>query len=280
MMLLAVLKSNRMNMSRSFSYHLNNSKSTLTWDYYYCLVDQKPAIVSVDLNLVDRFPDSSFPTLFYISLGVLSPNDEGFPTSTELVSLCQMEDALLTHLSLGIKSLFAGRVTTNGTRDLIFYTSRVDEMEMMVKTAMKAYPQYSYECGSKEDDEWDFYIDFLFPNERELNAIYNHRYTSDLGKLGDQAHQERTITHTLYFPDETYRDNFILHAIDAFYQVESIQLLPAHEKNRWKTMISRVDSVELIHINQVTLELLDLAIAENGVYEGWVSVPQRISDAV
>jgi uncharacterized protein (TIGR01619 family) len=264
---------------------LNTSKrhlvpSTENWDYYYCLVDEKPAIISVDLNLVDVVPDAAFPYLFYVSLKVRKPNSDGFPTPTEMVEMCRLEDAIMEYLLPRQCAIFSGRVTTNGSRDLIFYVRNIEAVEILVKSAMKSFSDYSFDCGSKEDSEWDFYIDFLFPNERELNAIYNHRYTAELTKLGDQANQERTVTHTLFFPDENARDNFILKAIDDYFQVESIEVQPSAEKYRWKTVISRADSVDLMHINEVTLKLLDLAKAENGMYEGWVTIPMRLTDAV
>jgi uncharacterized protein (TIGR01619 family) len=254
--------------------------STANWDYYYCLVDEKPAIVSVDLNLVDIVPDAAYPHLFYVSIKVRKPSSDGFPTPSELVEMCRLEDAIMENLVPRQCAIFSGRVTTNGARDLIFYVRNIEATEVLVKAALKEFTDYSYECGSKEDSEWDFYIDFLFPNERELNAIYNHRYTAELAKMGDQAGLKRTVTHTLFFPDETARDNFIMKAIDDYYQVERIEIQPAAEKYRWKTIVSRTENVELNHINEVTLQLLDLAKAQNGMYEGWVTVPMRMSDAV
>jgi uncharacterized protein (TIGR01619 family) len=267
-----------MNMSSNFT-QTRFKPSVENWDYYYCLVDNKPAVISVDLNLVDIVPDSSLPYLFYVSVKVKKPSEEGFPMPAELVEHCQVEDSIIECLMPNREAVFCGRVTTSGSRDLIFYVSNIERAEMLTKVAMMHW-DFKYDCGSKDDSEWDFYIDFLFPNERELNAIYNHRYLAELRKLGDQNHEERPVTHTLYFPDETHRDTFIMKAIDEYYQVEKIELQPSEAKHKWKTIISRTDSVDLPIINIQTLHLLDLANQNNGMYEGWVTTPVRMPDAI
>lgn len=259
--------------------HLVQKPATESWDYYYCLVDNKPAIISVDLNLVETVPDAQLPFLFYVSLKLKSPGSEGFPSPAELSELCKVEDRLLDYLVGKQVAAFCGRVTTNGSRDLIFYVKDVSMAEILVQSALQQF-DYTFECGSKDDAHWDFYIDFLFPNERELNAIYNHRYTAELNKAGDCPHQERPVMHTLYFPSADQRDNFILQAIDQFFQVEKIETLPAMHKMRCKVVVSRTDSVDLPSINVLTLQLLDMAKNNQGIYEGWVTTPTRMHDAV
>ena len=253
--------------------------STASWDYYYCLVDNKPAIISVDLNLVEVVPDTALPNLFYISIKIKSPSTEGFPSPAELTSLCKLEDEILDVLIPATVARFCGRVTTSGTRDLIFYVNDVIGTQSLVEKVM-AMESYTYECGSKEDSEWDFYVDFLFPNERELNAIYNTRYTAELNKEGDNPQQERSVKHILYFPNEDHRDQFLIKIIDEYFQVEKIEKLPAETKNRWKTTISRSDCVDINSINTLTLHLLDLAKKHQGMYEGWETIPVRMYDGV
>ncbi len=266
-------------MHMSLKLKRNEQKPTTeSWDYYYCLVDNKPAIISVDLNLVETVPDGQLPFLFYVSLKLKNPGSEGFPLPEELAALCKIEDCLLDYLIVKHMATFCGRVTTNGSRDLIFYVKEVSTAEMLVQAALRQF-DYTFDCGSKEDANWDFYIDFLFPNERELNAIYNHRYTAELNKQGDCPHIERPVLHTLHFPSVEERDTFILQAIDQFFQVEKIEVLPAMHKMRYKVIISRTDTVDLPVINRITLQLLDMAKSNQGSYEGWVSSPALMNDA-
>jgi uncharacterized protein (TIGR01619 family) len=268
-------------MNMSFIKNAKSNKvATESWDYYYCLVDSKPAIISLDLNLVEKVPDVQLPFLYYISVKLKNPTKDGFPTPQELVELCKMEDYLLETVILRTSSVFCGRVTTDGSRDLILYVRNPEVVEKLSDQAMKQYPDYKFECGKKEDIEWDFYIDFLFPNERELNTIYNNRYLAELNKAGDCNSQMRSIKHTLYFPNETHRDDFILKVIDEYFQVEKIEKLPDETKNKWKTTIARMDNVEVSKINHLTLHLLDLAKKHQGMYEGWITVPVRMSDTV
>ncbi len=239
------------------------------WDFYFCEVDDRPAIISVDLNMAAIAPNLDQPYLVYISLKINQIGHEGFPVPSELSSLCRIEDHLIETVVPRSSTRFAGRVTTNGCRDLIFYAKNPTVALGLIKTGMLNFPEYQFESGWKEDAEWGLYFDFLFPNEAELNTIFNHRVLEQFRLTGNSLPGKHVVTHTAFFQTDDQRDRFILKAIDDFFKVESVVRDEAKGQARWAVRIYRPDAMNIEHINTLTSELVEMAQECGGLYNGW-----------
>jgi uncharacterized protein (TIGR01619 family) len=244
-------------------------KQIADWDYYFCEVDGNSAVISVDLNLSEGAPHKSSGFMAYVSLKVLKKSIEGFPLPSELVTLCKIEDKLLDALEDMDNTMFCGRVTTNGCRDLIFYAENPLKVNAIMDQVIKKFPQYTYDKGWKEDKDWDLYFSFLFPNEKELNTIFNQRVISQLEKSGATLSEKRKITHTAFFNAEKERDNFILFAIDDLFKVESVVRDTTKTQLSWSVKISRYDLLDIENINTLTSNLLEITMKNQGIYDGW-----------
>jgi uncharacterized protein (TIGR01619 family) len=248
------------------------TKQHADWDYYFCEVDGKPAVISVDLNLAEGAPQNIASFMVYVSLKVLKQSAEGYPIPSELSYLCKIEDRLLEAIFDLDNIHFCGRVTTNGCRDLIFYAENHQEALKVVEKVMKNYPQYKYDKGYKDDKEWDLYFNFLFPNEKELNTIFNQRVINQLEKSGAKLTEKRNIIHTSFFSTEAERDNFILIAIDDYFKIDSVVRDTTKLQLCWSVRISRYDLLDIENINTLTTTLLEKTMANMGIYDGWETV--------
>lgn len=256
-------------MQHSYIESPTARQSGANWDFYFCEVDENAALISVDLNLAEFAPNVQLPYVVYISLKINNKSAKGFPAPSELGTLCRIEDHLLARIGRQNTALFCGRVTTNGCRDLIFFAQNPTRTIALLEAGMRQFPQYKFEAGWKEDPDWDMYFNFLFPNENELNAIFNQRVVAQLRKSGTPLTEKRHLVHTAYFQNETDRDRFILRAIDDFFRVESVSRDDSKTTNRWVVRIGRPDYVDIARINSLTSELLEATRACNGVYDGW-----------
>ncbi len=239
------------------------------WDFYCCEVDEKPAIISLDLNLADGARHQHTPYLVYLSIKIGRTSAEGFPLPSELGTLCKLEDQVLAFLLERTTSVFCGRVTTNGCRDLIFYTKNPTAALVVLKTAMREFEQYKFETGWKEDPEWDAYFGFLFPNEVELNNIFNQRTLERLEKSGQKMTTDSVVEHKTSFNSIEERDSFILEAIDDFFKIKSVEAKPFGQKTKWEVVIFRQENMDIAQLNTLTSSLLENVRHCNGVYEGW-----------
>lgn len=239
------------------------------WDFYCCEVDERPAIISLDLNLADGARQPLMPYMVYLSIKLTRTSSEGFPLPSELSSLCRIEDQVLAFLLERTTSAFCGRVTTNGCRDFIFYTKNPSAAIVVLKTAMRQFENYTFETGWKEDPEWDCYFNFLFPNERELNNIFNQRRIEKMEKTGQQFAETSVVRHKAVFSSIEERDRFILHAIDEYFKIESVVAKPFGKKEKWEVVIFREEKMVLPKLNSITGDLLEVVKDCNGIYEGW-----------
>jgi uncharacterized protein (TIGR01619 family) len=246
--LLITRMSQKLTMIEHYTKAKSAEKKYADWDFYFCEVDGNAAVISVDLNLSEGAPHSCAGFMVYASLKVLKKSIEGFPMPSELSHLCKIEDQVLTALEVLDNTLFCGRVTTNGCRDLIFYVENPLKTLHLIEKVMKNYPEYRYDKGWKEDKEWDLYFSFLFPNEKELNTIFNQRVIAQLEQNGTLLSEKRKITHTAFFNNEEERDNFILNAIDDLFKIESVVRDTTKTQLCWSVKISRYDLLDIENI--------------------------------
>lgn len=239
------------------------------WEYYSCSIDDFPSVISADLGLADQAPNPRLHHLFYLSIKVRKTNNQGLPAPTALAALCRLEDKAL-EVFQNHKFSFAGRISTNGCRDLIFYTNTPLALKRLSAELMAAFPEFGFEVGQRYDAGWDFYFNFLFPREKELNTILNQRKLLRLEtKTAHLLDADLVLEHCFYFKNEDERDKFILHAIDDYFRVEQIGLDGDSPRHPWLLRISRPETLELKRVNQLTMELIRTVRDYAGIYDGW-----------
>ena len=145
------------------------------WDFYPCLVDEQAASVYLNLALKDQFTQLARYHVMYLHLEMQHPRLDGLSSDEEYDTLIEIEDHLDAELNGKLNALYVGRVTTNGTRDFFYYLADLDRIEEVVRIAMQQFPHYIYRIGAKPDREGGVYLNYLYPNERELSVIAERR---------------------------------------------------------------------------------------------------------
>ena len=64
------------------------------WEIYVTYVDDKPAVILVDIGVASIVPLPAQPVLVWLWVHVLKPDDEGFPTEEEDMRLNEVEDVV------------------------------------------------------------------------------------------------------------------------------------------------------------------------------------------
>jgi hypothetical protein len=240
------------------------------WDFYYCRVDDKPASIYLDLAAIEEAPKASLPCMAYIRLSMREPRPDGLSSQAEFGTLCALEDHLVaTLINDGVQYL--GRCTTNACRDFVFYIAHAQAWPTHVAASMQAFPDYSYEVGTREDPEWSTYTGYLYPGERDLQIIQNRRVCQLLEERGDALQAPREIDHWLSFASPQALANYVQAVAPQGFAVRS-QASEPDEAGRYSLQLWRTDVPGYSAINEVALPLFDLARASEGVYEGWESV--------
>ena len=86
------------------------------------------------------------------------------------LTLCRaIEDGLQEFINRRHKSIYAGRLTTDGRRDFYFYMGDTTLYDKTISESMVAYPSYTYDFGIKEDRLWKSYLEFMYPNSKTIS---------------------------------------------------------------------------------------------------------------
>ena len=240
------------------------------WDFYFASVNDNVASIFVDMGLGEMAPDASKPWLLWAIVPFKDPREDGLSTDEESEVLDEIEDALLESVESSIEGSLVGRITTEGRREFYFYAPTDEGFEQAVGKAMASHSEYEVECGAKEDPDWEHYLGVLFPSPYDLHCINNRHVLEQLRECGDDLESERMVFHWAYFPTEEARARFITEVSQRGFEVTDQEFEENSEFNMpYGVGFERVDHVDWDSINEVTLDLYELAETCDGDYDGW-----------
>lgn len=233
------------------------------WDFYFCHINDVPASIFVNLDLIRLAPMAAFPSMAYLRIDMKEPRPDGLSSAEEFETLSQINDKILAAFNELEKLTYAGRTTTNGTRTYYFYVFEVEWFDATVAKAMREHPDYEYETGHRDDPEWLIYKDFLFPSPRDRQRIANRHVLDALAEQDDAHDIPREIDHFAYFPDAQSADTFS-HWVEGEGSVGT--KIEPHDGQHC-VQFKRVDPAA--EIDSVTILLFNRAAELGGEYDGW-----------
>lgn len=239
------------------------------WDFYLCRVNGEPASIFVDLEARAGAPDAARPTLLFAWVGMRAPRPDGLSSAEEAPTLGALEDALTAAVASECGATFVGRVTNVGRRELYFYGSSAEGFAEAVARALRAFPGYEANTGAKDDPDWDQYLGFLFPAERELQRMKNRRVREALEKAGDDLTTPRPIRHWLYFADEADRAEAVHRLTTSGFAVSTSHDDTPSAALPHGLLAEQVGSVAADAIDEACLAMLDLIEGRDAYYDGW-----------
>jgi hypothetical protein len=237
------------------------------WDFYSCEVDGHPASVYLDMAIAEDAPLPRLPVAAWVQLRLQQPCEEGLSSNEEGATLSAIEAALTASL-VAKSTAYVGRLTTNGRCDFYFYTSSASGWKERVASALQAFPDYTFTCGSRPDREWDIYFDRLSPSDEDLVRVQNRRLCDALQRSGERFEQARPIEHTAYFPDAAARARFIDRATRLDCRVVEM-LEPEVRGEQFGVRVSAIGIPSHALIDERVLPLFQAAEDCGGEYDGW-----------
>jgi len=102
------------------------------FDFYFTNVDGKLSSIYVDLGLKRLVPVADKPNVVWVSMKMNSPRDDGLSSGEESNQLWGIEDKIVKELTSTGYSVYVGRLTSDGHRDLYFYVSDVVAVKRII----------------------------------------------------------------------------------------------------------------------------------------------------
>jgi uncharacterized protein (TIGR01619 family) len=239
------------------------------WEFYFSNVDNKLGSLFVDLGLHKIAPIADKPNLVWISIKMNNPREDGLSSQEESEMLFKIEDILVEKITSKHNSIFVGRLTSAGNRDLYFYFSDATLYDKTIPDIMVTFPKYQYDFGIKEDKEWSAYFNFLYPLPQQMQSIQNRRVIEQLKKNGDSLTKEREVFHWIYFKTEEDREKYLDKIKNDNFTVVNKSSDKSSGEYCYRLEIKRIDKVDLNSVDEYVIYLWRLANETNGEYDGW-----------
>lgn len=257
-------------LSKIFGQTEEKTEYQPNWISYFSNVDDKLSSMATDLNLTTVAPIEGQENVVYISIKMLNPRENGLSSRDEADKLWEIEDEIIAAFDKNkLNYTFAGRLTSDGFRDLYFFGENTILMKKQVSSTMTTFPDYQFDFGHKADKEWSGYFNFLYPNPRQMQAIQNRLVLEQLEKGGDDLTKEREVFHWIYFNSKEDLDQYEYFTKGLGFNTINKGKTEQPNDFGFVISISRIDKVGYNDINNYTLELLQKASDLNGEYDGW-----------
>jgi hypothetical protein len=239
------------------------------WATYMADYEGKPGSILVDLGLKKTAPLAKYPYLLVTGVKFTNCREDGLPQKSEFEKLYAVSDAVEAKLKSFKAFVMAGTFTCDCERLDYFYVSDTTDLRNRL-TALygSKFKSYSHYTSIKPDKNWAAYLEFLYPNDLNLESIRNQAVLSQLIESGDKLVEPRVIQHWAYFSNTTDRNCFMAYVKSLGFKVESTGKGDGSGLSYF-LQFSRNDAVDLIPLSKLTLDLRLQAEKCKGDYDGW-----------
>lgn len=227
-------------------------------EFYPCLVDGAPASIYVNLRFEAAQPAEQ-DTRYTVAILMRELGEHGIGTADEGAALNLVEEALMARAYvLGLT--YVGRLRTRGIWEVTFYGPR-GQLAPLRSLAIERAGDRRVAAIMNPEPAWTYYRELLLPDAERRQWMDDRRMVQILGEQGDRLATPRRVDHRVALPDAAARDAFIAAATAAGFTHDGTD--GEHVR------MHRIDPIELDHIHEVVMILVDAAAPLGGRYERW-----------
>lgn len=227
-------------------------------DFYPCLVDGAPASIYVNLRFEDTEAPASDDTRYTIAIRMRERGEHGIGTEAEGAALNIVEEAIIASAT-ELAITYVGRVRTAGIWEVVLY-GPAGHLDALRALASERAGDRRIDARTERDAQWRYYRELLLPDAERKQWMDDRRMVQILREQGDRLVTPRRVDHRLSFPSSAARDAFVASLPGGF----AIEL-----RDDDSVRVHRVDPIELDHIHDVVMMLVDAATSHGGRYERW-----------
>ncbi|MBU2997801.1 DUF695 domain-containing protein [Cellulophaga baltica] len=255
---------------------MNAQNSEEQWDTYMAAYeDDKVGSTTLRMDLFDSTPIKEFEYVLVTGLTYETSKENGFPENETFSLLHKVGDELVEIVKKETDFILVGSFMYNKERLEYFYIKEPKNIISKIEDFYKKnYPDYKYYLNVKEDKEWTYYRDFLYPNEDTQNYMADQSVLQNLADAGDKLTKARRVDHWLYFSKESEMNQCENELIKSNFTVQNAGI--NKETNLpFELQIWRIDYVDIDSIYPITSNLRIIAQKYGGEYDGWETSVER-----
>jgi regulator of RNase E activity RraB len=235
------------------------------WDFYPCRVNDAPASIALAMRYQSEARPGELDTLYVAGVELEDAGEHGMGTAAEGEVLYGAEEEFTERLApLGFVPV--GRLRNKGEWQVSYFAASGKETEFHGMLALTlASTGRDVWTHIAPDPTWDYYDSFLVPDPERHQWMMDRRVVESLEESGDSLVAPRTVDHAARFPSRSSADAFAAAAEALGFTASDSD----EEDSKCLVEVKREDPVSLAHIHGVVMELVDLAVAHGGDYDGW-----------
>jgi len=239
------------------------------WESYVKPIEGHKAMISFNAGVADFVPDTEYMYVGFVKVKLNESKEDGLVNEEESNDVGFIEDRLEMESLRWRSGKYIGRIITQGEVSFIYYLKLDFEWKNTVESAMKQFPEYKHEFGSRIDMEWEVYQKLLFPTLREWQIIANHHSCDNLEEQGDDLKANRAIEHKVYFELSENRENFVALMEEEGFKMQNEIEVPFNDKIMYGVQFYRIDTPFYYDIDELTMMIIDISDSCSGQYDGW-----------
>lgn len=260
------------------------SRWSPSFDVYESRIEDRRIIFVLDMNAAEHAPLDTHPVRLQVRVAMRSPREDGLRSADESDALHALEDTIVSRLEKGADAIYVGRFVTGGYTTFVFYAPSVfDEREDRPLSLIGDVSPYRAHWACREDPEWEFYAEFLYPDAYSCQTMMNRRLLEVFVEKGDRLEATREIDHFAYFPSEAQARAAVTGLRAAGFRTDAPERAdgedaPDPDDERWMVQFHRTDHLAEGRPNEFCHEILEIILPLEGEYDGW-GAPHVSADA-
>ena len=237
------------------------------WELYMKNLEGKAASIQFNAGISMEIDELgyTYPTIAFVKAKLKDPKENGLLSEQEEPEILFMEDKLEASMIKFRIGKYVGRVISDGYVTFLYYVQFTYNWPDFIEFALNEHGAYEVTNGHREDGEWNYYKNLLYPTAREWQIIQNHKVCDNLKEKGDHLHIARIIEHNLYFKDEEKKEELIKILEEKNFKLKEI----VNDDGIKGLHLYRIDKAFYHDIDELTLSLIELAESHNAQYDGW-----------
>lgn len=241
------------------------------WIVYMGRVDDGNASFLVDLDADQGRDIADYPQRIELTIPFESSRNDGLPDSATLDGLHEIEDRCVESICTRLDAVHVGHAIRPGRLWSLFYAPAALNLDEAARLAVAAAGIADAVVETVTDEEWEAYFGFLFPTPAEFQWLSNRQCVDHLAQQGDSPATVRPVGHSASFASAASRDAFEKAVAELGYAIGARCETSPDEPDALPFMLefSRAHAVDMDTITEITMPLVDLAIRNDGDYDGW-----------
>ncbi len=240
------------------------------WEIYMKNLEGKPASILFNAGIsmdVENFK-YIYPTIAFIKVKLKEPKANGLLSSNEEPEIFYLEDKLEAALIKFRIGKYVGRIISDGYVTFLYYLQFTYNWQDFLDFALDEHNHYEITTGFRDDSEWNYYKNLLFPNAKEWQIIQNHKVCDALKAKGVPLEAPRIIEHKIFFTNSNEEQK---QTLMQKLQDEGFEKLKdfKSEDGIDGVIVFRDDKPFYTDIDEVTLHLIELCEEYGASYDGW-----------